>query len=65
MEELVDQLEAELDIKEQLLTDPAVFNDHERTLEIHQEMERIQSEMDELLEEWTRLSETLTEYDIP
>lgn len=65
MEEMVDQLEAELDIKEQLLTDPAVFNDHERTLEIHQEMEKIQSEMDELLEEWTKLSETLTEYEIP
>ena len=65
MEEMVDQLEAELDIKEQLLTDPAVFNDHERTLEIHQEMEKIQSVMDELLEEWTKLSETLTEYEIP
>ncbi|MFS0645784.1 ABC-F family ATP-binding cassette domain-containing protein [Siminovitchia sp. 179-K 8D1 HS] len=61
IEELVDRLEADLSGKEELLTDPAVFNDHERTLEIHREMEKLQSEMDRLMEEWTELSESLAE----
>jgi ATP-binding cassette subfamily F protein 3 len=61
IEERVALLEAELGGKEGLLTDPAVYGDHERALGIHQEMKQIQAEIDQLLEEWTELAESLTE----
>ncbi|VEF49444.1 ABC transporter-like protein [Bacillus freudenreichii] len=59
IEELVEQLELELAEKEELLCQPDVYEDHEQSLAIHLEVEKIKEEIDQLMEEWTELSEEL------
>lgn len=59
IEELMEKLELDLADKEELLCQPKVFEDHEKSLEIHLEVEKIKDEIDQLMEEWTELSELL------
>ena len=42
---------------EQLLCDPEVFQDHVKSLEINEENEKYKQELEQLMEEWTTLSE--------
>ena len=51
-EEKVAELEEELCL-------PNVFEDHEKVLEINEQMEALKNEIEQLLEEWTELAELL------
>ncbi|WP_144463604.1 ABC-F family ATP-binding cassette domain-containing protein [Siminovitchia fortis] len=59
IEEHVEQLEADLAEKEELLCRPDIYEDHEQSLAIHLEVEKIKDEIDQLMEEWTELSEDM------
>ena len=53
----IEELEQAVDQNEQLLCDPAVFQNHVRSLEINEENEKYKQELEQLMEEWTTLSE--------
>lgn len=59
IEELLASLEEQVEQKEELLCQPAVFEDHEQVLEINQSLEELHAKINKLLEEWTELSELL------
>ncbi len=59
IEERVEQLEMELAEKEELLCQPDIYEDHEQSLAIHLEVEKIKGEIEKLMEEWTELSEEI------
>ncbi|MEK3889627.1 ABC-F family ATP-binding cassette domain-containing protein [Bacillus sp. FSL K6-3431] len=59
IESLLADLEAEVANKEELLCLPDVFEDHERVLEINHSLENLHAQINQLLEEWTELSELL------
>ena len=42
---------------EQLLCDPEIFQDHVKSIEINEENEKYKQELEQLMEEWTTLSE--------
>ncbi|GIN99289.1 ABC transporter ATP-binding protein [Siminovitchia terrae] len=59
IEECVEQLEHELAEKEELLCQPDIYEDHEQSLAIHLEVEKLKEEVDKLMGEWTELSEEM------
>jgi ATP-binding cassette, subfamily F, member 3 len=57
IESRIEELEQAVDQNEQLLCDPEVFQDHVKSLEINEENEQFKQELEQLMEEWTLLSE--------
>lgn len=57
IEQLIETREKIITKNEQLLCEPDVYQDHERVLEINRKNEQVQSELDELFDEWASLSE--------
>ena len=57
IENQIEELEQAVDENEQLLCDPEVFQDHVKSLEINEENEKYKQELEQLMEEWTILSE--------
>jgi ATP-binding cassette, subfamily F, member 3 len=53
----IENLEQSLGKNEQLLCEPEIFQDHEKSLEILQENEQIKSDLEKLMEEWTLLAD--------
>ncbi|EAF5460868.1 ABC transporter ATP-binding protein [Listeria monocytogenes] len=54
--EATDKKIAELELQ---LTNPEVFQDHEKTLEITQELDAVKADGEKLMEEWEQISEEL------
>ena len=57
IESQIEELEQAVEENEQLLCDPAVFQNHVKSLEINEENEKYKQELEQLMEEWTTLSE--------
>ncbi|KAF0816261.1 Bis-ABC ATPase YheS [Bacillus sp. ZZV12-4809] len=60
MEEIeveIEALETAIDTNDQLLCDPAVYQDHEKVMEITNETDEAKAKLEELMEEWTLLAE--------
>lgn len=57
IENQIGELEQAVEQNEQLLCDPEVFQDHLKSLEINEENEKYKQELEQLMEEWTTLSE--------
>ena len=57
IENRIEELEQAVDNNEQLLCDPDVFQDHVKSLELNEQIETCKQEIEELMEEWTLLSE--------
>ena len=57
IENQIEELEQAVEQNEQLLCDPEVFQDHVKSLEINEENEKYKQELEQLMEEWTTLSE--------
>jgi ATP-binding cassette, subfamily F, member 3 len=57
IENQIEELEQSVEENEQLLCDPEVFQDHVKSLEINEENEKYKQELEQLMEEWTTLSE--------
>lgn len=53
----IEALEEEIQVNEQLLCEPEIFQNHEKVLEINLKNEQAKSELDQLLEEWAELAE--------
>ncbi|MFK2827189.1 ABC-F family ATP-binding cassette domain-containing protein [Bacillus sp. B190/17] len=52
IEEKIESLEAKIEEAEDLLCQPEIFQDHEKSLELQEKIEACQSEVDNLLREW-------------
>ncbi|CAM4228809.1 ABC transporter-like protein [Lederbergia lenta] len=59
IEGLLADLEEQVTMKEELLCQPDVFENHEQVLEINHSLEDLQTQISHLLEEWSELSELL------
>ena len=57
IENQIEEIEQAVDQNEQLLCDPEVFQNHVKSLEINEENEKYKQELEQLMEEWTSLSE--------
>ena len=57
IENQIEELEQAVEENEQLLCDPEVFQNHVKSLEINEENEKYKQELEQLMEEWTTLSE--------
>lgn len=57
IEGLIEQFEEQVQANEELLCDPAVFQDHEKVLSINQEIEQARNQLEQLMDEWTELVE--------
>ncbi|ALX50619.1 ABC-F family ATP-binding cassette domain-containing protein [Lentibacillus amyloliquefaciens] len=57
LEETIEQKEAELAGLEQKMTEPEVYEDHEKSLELTKQTSELKQEIDQLMEEWTTLQE--------
>ncbi|MYL51486.1 ATP-binding cassette domain-containing protein [Halobacillus litoralis] len=55
IEEEIEQLEARLEENEELLCDPDIYQDHERSLEITEDNTQLQTQLEALMEEWETL----------
>ncbi|MFQ3545511.1 ABC-F type ribosomal protection protein [Halobacillus rhizosphaerae] len=55
IEEEIEQIEAQLEENETLLCDPKVFQDHERSMEITESNEALNTQLEALMEEWESL----------
>ena len=53
----MEKLESEVEQYNELLCDPDVFQNHEKVLTIQADLDRVQSQLDLLLEEWAELAE--------
>lgn len=53
----IEALETAIDTNDQLLCDPAVYQDHEKVMEITNETDEAKAKLEELMEEWTLLAE--------
>jgi ATP-binding cassette, subfamily F, member 3 len=56
VEARIEQLELEVAEYEEMLCDPAIFQDHEKAGEINSKIEEAKETLDELMEEWTELA---------
>lgn len=59
IEQLIEALEDKINAKEELLCRPDIFEDHEQALKIHNELEDEKEQLEQLMEEWTTLSEEM------
>ncbi|MFL0365324.1 ABC-F family ATP-binding cassette domain-containing protein [Pseudobacillus sp. 179-B 2D1 NHS] len=57
IEERIESLEAELEEAEDLLCQPEIFQDHEKSLELQKKTEACQTEIEQLMQEWETLHE--------
>ncbi|MFZ0368283.1 MAG: ABC-F family ATP-binding cassette domain-containing protein [Halobacillus sp.] len=57
IEEEIEELEAKLEEIEELLCDPEVYQDHERSLELTESSTQTQQRVEKLMEEWESLHE--------
>ncbi|MFJ5624868.1 ribosomal protection-like ABC-F family protein [Peribacillus loiseleuriae] len=57
IEATMENLESEVERYNELLCDPDVFQNHEKVLTIQADLDRVQTELDVLLEEWAELAE--------
>lgn len=57
LEETIEKLETELAAIEQKMTEPDVYKDHEKSLELTKQTSELKKEIDQLMEEWTALQE--------
>ena len=57
LEGKIENLELAIEKNEQLLCEPEIFQDHEKSLEILQENEQIKVDLEKLMEEWTLLAD--------
>ncbi|MBA2175816.1 ABC-F family ATP-binding cassette domain-containing protein [Halobacillus locisalis] len=57
IEERIEELEAKLEENDDLLCDPEVYQDHERSLELTESNEKMNQELEALMEEWESLHE--------
>ncbi|WP_204558513.1 ABC-F family ATP-binding cassette domain-containing protein [Bacillus ectoiniformans] len=55
IEEQVEVLEEQVSEKEALLCEPDIFQDHEKSLVLHEEVEALKLQIEELMEEWEEL----------
>ncbi|WP_040205623.1 ABC-F family ATP-binding cassette domain-containing protein [Neobacillus jeddahensis] len=53
----IEELEAQIEAYDQQLCDPAVFQDHEKVLEINIKNEKAKAELEQLMDEWAELAE--------
>ncbi|MFC4559368.1 ABC-F family ATP-binding cassette domain-containing protein [Virgibacillus kekensis] len=60
LEAKIEELEARLEATEQKMTDPEVYQDHEKALELTKQTGDLKQEIEKLLEEWTALQEETT-----
>ncbi|MBX0359580.1 ABC-F family ATP-binding cassette domain-containing protein [Halobacillus sp. Nhm2S1] len=58
IEEEIEQLEARLEENEELLCDPEIYQDHERSLEITEDNNQLQTKLEALMEEWETLHDS-------
>ncbi|WP_407406778.1 ABC-F family ATP-binding cassette domain-containing protein [Peribacillus sp.] len=57
IESAMELLETEITEYNELLCDPAVFQDHEKVMDIQTKLDKAQETLDQYLEEWTELEE--------
>ncbi|MGX2958002.1 ABC-F family ATP-binding cassette domain-containing protein [Peribacillus sp. JNUCC 23] len=57
IEATMEKLESEIEQYNKLLCDPDVFQNHEKVLTIQADLDRVQAQLDVLLEEWAELAE--------
>ncbi|ARI78821.1 ABC-F family ATP-binding cassette domain-containing protein [Halobacillus mangrovi] len=57
IEEEIEQLEAELEKNDELLCDPEIYQDHEKSLELTEANTQYQERIEALMEEWESLHE--------
>ncbi|MCM3241034.1 ABC-F family ATP-binding cassette domain-containing protein [Heyndrickxia oleronia] len=58
IESTIEQYENELQQKEELLCDPNIYQDHEKVTEINAEIEKLKTDIDELMSEWAEIEES-------
>lgn len=57
IEEQIEALEKVIDMNDQLLCDPNVYQDHEKVMGITNENDQAKAKLEELMEEWTLLAD--------
>ncbi len=57
LEGFIEDLEEKLAATEEKMTEPEVYEDHEKSLELTEETNKIRQEIDEYMEEWATLQE--------
>ncbi|MBP1948285.1 ABC-F family ATP-binding cassette domain-containing protein [Virgibacillus litoralis] len=57
LESLIENLENELNSVEKRMTEPEIFQDHEKSLELTKQTSKLKQEIEQLMEEWTALQE--------
>ncbi|MCS0674788.1 ABC-F family ATP-binding cassette domain-containing protein [Cytobacillus firmus] len=57
IEEQIEALEKVIDMNDQLLCDPNVYQDHEKVMGITNETDQAKAKLEELMEEWTLLAD--------
>ncbi|MBX9976522.1 ABC-F family ATP-binding cassette domain-containing protein [Cytobacillus firmus] len=57
IEEQIEALEKVIDMNDQLLCDPNVYQDHEKVMGITNETDQAKTKLEELMEEWTLLAD--------
>ncbi|GGJ76540.1 ABC-F family ATP-binding cassette domain-containing protein [Virgibacillus salexigens] len=57
LESNIERLEAEIQKLEEKMTDPTVYQDHQKSLELTQEATKQKQHMEDLMEEWAALQE--------
>ncbi|NYV68418.1 ABC-F family ATP-binding cassette domain-containing protein [Bacillus sp. Gen3] len=58
IESTIEQYENELQQQEELLCDPNIYQDHEKVTEINDEIEKLKTDIDELMSEWAEIEES-------
>ncbi|MDH5164192.1 ABC-F family ATP-binding cassette domain-containing protein [Heyndrickxia oleronia] len=58
IESTIEQYENELQQKEELLCDPNIYQNHEKVTEINAEIEKLKTDIDELMSEWAEIEES-------
>lgn len=57
IEEQIEALEKVIEMNDQLLCDPNVYQDHEKVMDITNETDQAKAKLEELMEEWTLLAD--------
>lgn len=57
LESLIEKLEVDLAANEQKMTEPEVYQDHEKALELTNKTSALKQEIEQLMEEWTALQD--------
>jgi len=59
LEETIDNCELEIQQLEERMTEPEIYEDHEKAFEINQQINELKKKTEELMEEWGELQEEL------